>query len=141
VADHFLFKAQGVAITPTVARFGNTSYQIANIGSVAVNVRHRLPGAALFFYLLAGAGAVLGLALLLSLALVGNHQQDAGLIVLGVSLVSLVIAIVWANKWPIREYTMVFTTSSSDLQVLISRDREYVMSIRDAIEAAFPPRA
>ena len=41
MAEDVLLRAGTVEITPKVARFGSTSYQIANIGSVSVHVRHK----------------------------------------------------------------------------------------------------
>src|SRR5262245_40382945 len=52
-----LFELDDVRITPDVAKFGGTSYQIANIDSVrVVPIRKRNPVAVIVFFL--GAGLI-----------------------------------------------------------------------------------
>jgi hypothetical protein len=42
MSEEILLKSSTVEITPKVARFRSTSYQIANIGSVSVHVRRKI---------------------------------------------------------------------------------------------------
>ena len=40
--QELLFELNGVRITPHIATFGGTSYQVANVGSVTVSPRKKL---------------------------------------------------------------------------------------------------
>jgi uncharacterized membrane protein len=131
-----LFSSDYVAVTPSVARFGATSYQIANIGSIAIRIRNRMNGLAVVLILL-------GLAMFgLGGFLIVQHAESAPygpyLIVAGAVL--FIFGLVLQSKRPAREYTLMLKTSSNDLEVLVSLDHDHIMKVKAAIEEAFALR-
>src|SRR5262249_180794 len=52
MADQALFELKGVRVTPHIATFGGTSYQIANIGSIHVVPRRKYNPFAIIIFLL-----------------------------------------------------------------------------------------
>ena len=126
-----LFQSDTVMITPSVARFDNVSYQIANIGSVSTTHRRRMNGFAVA--LLFGAG----LAFLVAFANREGAFAEFVVHAVIVGVVLLICAIIMQNIWPMVTYTLRFTTSSGDTQALASRDRNHVQQIKDNIEYAF----
>lgn len=117
--NDLLFNARGVRVTHAVARFGSTSYPIANIGSVSTSVGTTpsvtaglfVVGAILSFFVIGAGGFVL-----------------------------LVGALVLAPFLATKEMTLVLKTSSGDIQALKSQDLRFVASVKKAIEIAFVER-
>jgi hypothetical protein len=50
--ENILLRAGTVEITPKLARFSNTSYQVANIGSVSVNIQRKLHTLVIFLIIM-----------------------------------------------------------------------------------------
>jgi ABC-type bacteriocin/lantibiotic exporter with double-glycine peptidase domain len=106
------FSPKDVVITRTVARFGNTSYQIAAISSVSVQRQKSVNR------------SFLSTALLLIIAiLVIGYFEWASWIQVGIAgAVIVVITIILSSGFPIRAATLVLTTASGETRALTSRD-------------------
>src|SRR5436189_6290101 len=93
MAQELLFELDDVRITPYLAQFGDTSYQIASVSSVSVAQAKKISLVAIFVFLL-GAGLFVA-AILRS----GNEQQaDANfpvaVIAVGIIVLSLLVQLV-----------------------------------------------
>src|SRR4051812_18195853 len=104
-----LYHSRAAYITPSLARFGATSYQIANIGSVRVHVKKSAPGEAVVL------GVAGGIAMLVGLLSVSKAQWPAVATLVGGAIL-IVISIVWQTKRPNFRYTLILKTSSGDIQ-------------------------
>jgi Family of unknown function (DUF6232) len=131
MAENVLYHSGAVVVTPTIARFGDTSYQIANIGSVSVSVRRRARPSAVVLMLLGCALVWLGL---------NQNSQDLVVGIVAAGAARLVAGIVWQAKWPVLEYRLLFKTSSGDVQAITSREHQFVADTKEAIEKAFSLR-
>src|SRR5262245_50802819 len=132
MAEEILFQSDYVTITPTVARFGNTSYQISNIGSLTVQSQRRLNGNAIGITI-AGFAVVF-------LMLFSTDLPYVALSLGAIAVGLWVLAFIWQQKWPINEHTIVLRTSSGDLQVLTTQNKDYFTKVHDAIKTAFDRR-
>lgn len=131
-----LFELENVRITPHIAQFGGTSYQIANIGSVrVVSLKRRNPVAVVMFFL--------GLALLV-VAFVGPYSVDfaeAKPSVVATGLGAMLAAFLLQLVWPRRAFMLILKTSSGDVEALTSRKKKFVFDVKQAVEQAFIARA
>jgi len=133
MSEDLLLKAGSIEIGTKVARFGSVSYQVANIGSVAVySVRRINPIAAIVFLIGVAAG-------LFGFNLKPPQSQQAP-IFLAVAATLIVIGVIIQMLWPKREFTFVLKTSSNDVQKIVSTDGERLDAIQRAVEAAFIDR-
>jgi Family of unknown function (DUF6232) len=134
--EHLLFQLENVRITPHIAQFGGTSYQIANIGSVrVVTLKRRNPVAVVMF--------LLGLALL-AVAFAGPYSIELGETKPGVvatGLGAMLAAFLLQLVWPRRAFMLILKTSSGDVEALTSRNRKFVFDVKQAVEQAFIARA
>ena len=127
--ENTLYHDRYVQITPSIARFGDTSYQTANIGSVRiVETRKFRPVFVLIF--------VAGVAMAIYGMLADEPSHAVG--TTGACLV--LIAVVLQAISPKKEYTVVLKTSSGDVEALHSPKRNYVSQVKVAIEDAFMVR-
>jgi hypothetical protein len=119
-----LYNDGAISVDLNFARFGSKSYAINKINTV--EVRERQPhglGMAIFFGVLA------------ALTLIGAIQNlNATALVFGIGFVALTV---WAwKRHKIREYDLFLMTSSSSTQAYMTRNRDEVLSLRDAVETA-----
>jgi hypothetical protein len=129
VQENTLYHDRYVQITPSIARFGDTSYQIANIGSVRIVAGRKFrPGFVLLF--------IAGIAMSIYAMLADEDARAVG--IAGVCLV--LMAAVLQAILPKKEYTVVLKTSSGDVEALHSLKRNYVSQVKAAIEDAFMVR-
>jgi hypothetical protein len=134
MSEDLLLKAGTIEITTKIARFGNISYQTANIGSVAVYaVRKINPIAAIM--------VIGGLALGLFGANLKGQQADQAPIFFAIAATLVIAGFIVQSLWPKREFTFVLKTSSNDVQKIVSQDGEHLDAIQRAVEAAFIERA
>jgi len=95
--QELLFELDDVRVTPYVAQFGSTSYQIASIGSVRAVQRKRLSRIAVAMFL---AGAALLVAAMLRSG--NEHQADSNFPLAvagaGIVLVSLLVQLILPGK-------------------------------------------
>lgn len=130
MADETLLKSGDVEITTKVARFGQVTYQIANVGSVAVHVARKLNPIAVGLFLLAViAGFVTNNA--------KNSYSDNTEILFAIALALLVAAIAVQLIWPKHVSTFVLKTSSNDVHKMESPDVASMYAIQHALEEAF----
>jgi hypothetical protein len=128
--DAQLFRTDDILITPTVARFGPVSYQVATISSVAVYHRPRLNPIAVTLVLVA---AGLGI-----LAYVGYAQYpDYSLWGAVAAPLALVLGAIWQKMRPVLEYRLVMKTAASETETMATFDRTQAFALKDAIESAF----
>jgi hypothetical protein len=130
-----LFELDDVRITPHVAQFRGTSYQIASIGSVrVVRLRKRNPVAVIAFFL--------GLGLVAAAAAGSRSQQLAEsyfpMAASGVGIVAA--AFLLQLLWPRRAFMLILKTSSGDVEALTSRKKKFVFDVKQALEQAFIAR-
>lgn len=116
-----LFSSGAVEISRSIARFGDTSYPIANIGSVSVAQTGKSP--------LKTFGAFL---VLIGLLLYFSKGLPLAVVIGGIGL-----AIIWYAS---QEVTVVLKTSSGDVQALRTRDKSLASQVKSAIEQAFTMR-
>jgi hypothetical protein len=139
MTQQLLFESGDIRITATVAQFGGTSYQIANIGSVGItHQRTRRPVTVAIFIL----GALVLAGSLLSqhfeMTATGAAWRSGQLTISGI--VIMLGAVLLQLVWPGRRYLLIFKTSSGDIQALKSRKKDLVVRVKQAIEQAFIAR-
>jgi hypothetical protein len=134
--QELLFELNDVRITPHIATFDDTSYQVATIGSVRVLQRKkRNPVAVLIFFL--GVGILI--AAIAASRTTGAADEYFSMAATGVAV--MVAAFLLQLVWPRRLYVLMFKTSGGDVEALTSRDEEYVANVKHALEQAFVARA
>jgi Family of unknown function (DUF6232) len=134
--QQLLFELNGVRVSPHIATFRGTSYQIANIGSVHVVRRRKCNPFAIIIFLL-GLG-------ILAAAIV--KSRETGLAEEYFSMAATAVAVMVASLllqliWPRRQYVLVLRTSGGDVDALISRNKDFVSNVQKALEQAFVVRA
>jgi hypothetical protein len=134
--QELLFELSGARVTPHVATFGGTSYQIANIGSVRIVRRRKYNPFAIILFLL-GLG-ILATAIVKS-GMTGLAEEYFSIAATGVAIMaaSLLLQLIW----PRRLYVLVLRTSGGDVKALTSRNKEFVSNVQKALEQAFVVRA
>jgi hypothetical protein len=135
MAEDVLFRADNVEITPSVARLQNISYQIANIGSVWTTHTRTMNQNALGLIILS-----IILFLVAYIVRQGPYAEYDLLTAIFAGAV-FVAGMVLQNKRPVITYFLSFKTASGDIQALASRDYDYIMKVKEAIERAFSLRA
>jgi uncharacterized protein DUF6232 len=128
-----LFDLDHVRITPHVAQFGETYYQIASVSSIRVVQGKKLSRLALLVFLL-------GVALLIAAVLRSRGsevQADANFPVavaaVGIIFLSLLVQFVL----PGRIFKLILRTHGSDNEVLTSNRKQFILDVRQALETAF----
>jgi hypothetical protein len=134
--QELLFELNGARVTPHIATFGGTSYQIANIGSVRVVRRKKSNPLTVIIFLL-GLG-ILAAAIAKS-RMTGMAEDYFSMAATGFAV--MIAAFLLQLVWPRRLYVLVLRTSSGDVDALVSRNKEFVSDIQKAVEQAFVVRA
>jgi hypothetical protein len=130
--QELLFELDDVRVTPYIAQFGETSYQIASISSVRATQAKRISRVAIFVFLL-GAGLFVA-AILRS----GSEEQaDAnfpiGVTAFSIMFLSLLIQVVL----PRRIFKLILKTHGGDVEVLTSSRSKFILDVKRAVETAF----
>jgi hypothetical protein len=133
--EAFLFQNEDVSVTEHVARFGGISYQVSNIGSVAVSYERKLSGFAIFLFL-AGLVGIFVAYLMYQEPRISGYTVYAA----GGGVACVIFSMLWQHLWPVYEYRFVMKTSSGDMHTINSRDRERVFKLKAAFEEAFARR-
>src|SRR5262245_1725401 len=134
--QELLFELRGARITPHIATFEGTSYQIANIGSVNVTRRNRLnPLAVLILFL--GLGTLA--AAIVKSRMTGLADEYFSMAVTGVAV--MFAAVLLQLIWPGRVYVLILRTSSGDVDAVTSNNKDFVYNLQKAVEQAFIVRA
>jgi Family of unknown function (DUF6232) len=134
--QQLLFELNGARVTPHIATFRGTSYQIANIGSVRVVRRRKYNPFAIIIFLI-GLG-------ILATTIVKSHMTglaDEYFSMVATAVAVMVVSVLLQLIWPRREYVLVLRTSSGDVDAVVSRNKEFVSDLQKAVEQAFVVRA
>lgn len=134
--QELLFELNNVRITPHIATFSGTSYQIASIGSVHVARRKKRNPVAVFIFLL-GIGTLV--AAVVGSRTTGLAEDYFAMAATGVSI--MVAALLLQLVWPRRMHVLILRTSSGDVDALTSRNKQFVSNVQQALEQAFIVRA
>jgi hypothetical protein len=133
--QELLFELGDVRITPHIATFGDTSYQVATIGSVRVAPRRRRNPVAIFVFLI-GLGMIV--AAIAASRSTGSADDYFSVAVTGVAV--MVAAPLLQLVWPRLVHVLIFKTSGGDVEALTSGDEEFVSNVKQALEQAFVAR-
>jgi Family of unknown function (DUF6232) len=134
--QELLFELKDARVTPHIATFGGTSYQIANIGSVHVARRKRSNPLAVVIFLL---GMSILAAAIVKSRMTGLADEYFSMAVTGVAV--MFAALLLQLIWPGRVYVLILRTSSGDVAAITSRNKEFVSNLQKAVEQAFVVRA
>ena len=134
--QELLFELNGARVTPHIATFGGTSYQIANIGSVRVVRRKKYNPLAVIIFLV-GLGVLA--ASIVKSRMTGLAEEYFSMAATAVAI--MVASFLLQLIWPRRLYVLVLRTSSGDVDAVISRNKEFVSNVQKAVEQAFVVRA
>jgi hypothetical protein len=134
--QQLLFELNGARVTPHVATFGGTSYQIANIGSVHVVRRRKYNPFAIIIFLV-GLGILAAAIMKSRMTGLAEEYLSMAATAVAVMVASLLLQLIW----PRREYVLVLRTSGGDVDALISRNKDFVSNVQKAVEQAFVVRA
>jgi Family of unknown function (DUF6232) len=134
--QELLFELNGARVTPHIATFGGTSYQIANIGSVHVARRKRSNPVAVIILLL-GLGTVA--TAIVKSRMTGLADEYFSMAATGIAV--MFAALLLQLIWPGRVYVLILRTSSGDVGAVTSRNKEFVSNLQKAVEQAFVVRA
>jgi hypothetical protein len=134
--QQLLFELNGARVTPHIATFGGTSYQIATIGSVHVERRRKYnPFAIMIFFL--GLGILAGA--IVKSRMTGLAEEYFSM---AATAVAVMVAFLFLQLiWPRRVYVLVLRTSGGDVDAVISRNKEFISNVQKAVEQAFVVRA
>ena len=130
--QELLFELDNVRITPYLAQFDATSYQIASISSVRAIQSRKLSRIAVFVFFL-------GVALfVVAMARSGTEQRaDANfslaVIAAAIAFVSIFVQLII----PRRIYKLILRTHGGDVEVLTSTRSKLILDVKQAIEEAF----
>ena len=136
MSQELLFELDDVRISPYVAQFGGTSYQIASIGSVrVVRLKKRNPVAVIAF--------LLGIGLFVA-AIVRSRSEElaeanfpVAVTAVGVMFAAFLLQLVW----PRRVFKLILKTHGGEVEALASSRGKFVFDAKQAVEAAFIARA
>jgi hypothetical protein len=134
--QQLLFELNDTRVTPHIATFGGTSYQIANIVSVRAERRKKSNPLTVIIFLI-GLG-ILAAAIVKSRT-TGPAEEYFSMAATGVAI--MIAAFLLQLIWPRRLYVLVLRTSSGDVDAVVSRNKEFVSNIQGAVEQAFVVRA
>ena len=134
--QELLFELNGARVTPHIATFGGTSYQIVNIGSVHVARRKRSNPVAVIILLL-GLGTVA--TAIVKSRMTGLADEYFSMAATGIAV--MFAALLLQLIWPGRVYVLILRTSGGDVDAVTSRNKEFVSNLQKAVEQAFFIRA
>jgi hypothetical protein len=142
MTGNFILKTDEVEISPTVAKFGVTTYQVANIESLTVGQRRRMNPLALIplffgFGLLASGFAVGGY---LSGSFRDNLRDGPATYLFGMSILLVTLGMIIQLAKPRMSSALTLKTASGDVDALVCDDSEHVAAVQRALEEAFSRR-
>jgi hypothetical protein len=121
--QELLFELKDARVAPQIATFGGTSYQIANIGSVARRKKSN-PLAVLIFLLGLGTFA----AAIVKSRMTGLADEYFSMAATGLAV--MLAALILQLIWPGRVYVLVLRISSGDVDAVTSRKRSLFPTFR-----------
>jgi len=136
MSQELIFELDDVRVTPYIAQFGGTSYQIGSISSVRARQTKRLSRAAVFMFLL-GVGLFVAAILRSS----SEEQVEANFSVavsaVGIIFFSFLVQLVL----PRRVFKLILRTHGGDVEVLASNRSKFILDVKQAVEDAFVAHA
>jgi Family of unknown function (DUF6232) len=130
MSTQILFRTSDIRVTPSTARFGLATYQIAAISSVAVYQRQRLNRLAM--------ALVLAAVVFAAFAWFAREQYpDYGQWSVIAAPVVLIIGVALQRFRPVVEYQFVMKCAGGETETVTTFDREQVLALREAFERAF----
>jgi ABC-type amino acid transport system permease subunit len=130
--QELLFELDDVRITPYIAQFGGTSYQIGSISGVRVGQAKRLNRGAVIVFLL-GVGLFVA-AILRS----GSEELAEANFPLAASAAGIMFsAFLFQLVLPKRVFKLILRAHGSDVEVLTSTRRKFIVDVKQAVEGAF----
>ena len=131
-----LFALKDARITPYIAQFGSTSYQIASISGIRASAGKRLSLPAVFMFLW-GVGLFV-----VAMVTSGPEEQATAnlpeaLDAIGIVFFSFLIQLLF----PRRVYNLILRTHGADVEVLASRKRKCILDVKQAVETALAAHA
>jgi hypothetical protein len=132
MSQELIFELDDVRVTPYIAQFGSTSYQIASISSVRARQGKGLSRIAILLFLL-GAGI-----LVFAIWSSGTPEQaDANFPIAMAGVGAVFLSLLMQLVAPRRIYKLVLRTHGGDVEVLTSSRSQFVLDVKKAIEDAF----
>jgi hypothetical protein len=128
-----IFEFGDVRITPYIAQFAGTSYQIASIGGVRIVRAKKLNRLWIVVFVLG-----VGLLLVAMARSSGSPQLVDANFPLAVAAVAMMLATLLLQLiWPGRAYKLLLRIHGSDVEALTSSRAKFVADVKQAIETAF----
>jgi hypothetical protein len=134
--QELLFELDDVRVTPYVAQFGGTSYQIGSISSVRARQTKRLSRVAVFVFLF---GVVLFVAAILSSS--SEEQAEANFPVAATAVGIIIFSFLVQLVLPRRVFKLIMRTHGGDVEVLASNRSKFILDVKQAVEDAFVAHA
>jgi hypothetical protein len=128
--DQTIFQKGTIHITTKIARFGATTYQVANIGSVGTFIDRKFNIIAIVLFVVTVVAAFV------AYDMYGKHYGEPQ-VAPAIAGTSLVAAVLLQMFWPRKVFTFVLKTSSNDVHKIVSEDGEFLESVQGAVETAF----
>jgi hypothetical protein len=143
MADDVLLAMGDVEITPKIARFGTSTYQIANIGGLTVDHTRWMNPSALFLLCFSLGTLFSGFATGLYMAgmTLKSLRSDVSMYFFGTAAALGAIGLLIQIIWPRRSLTLTLKTTTGDVEALASDDSAHVAAVQGALEEAFAHRA
>jgi Family of unknown function (DUF6232) len=136
MSQELLFELDDVRITPYIAQFGGTSYQIGSISSVRAGQGKKLSRLAVVVFLL-GVGLFVA-----AIARSGSEQQaDANFPVAAAAVGIMFLSFLVQLVLPRRVFKLILRTQAGDVEVLKSNRRKFILDVKQAVESAFVAHA
>ena len=130
--QELLFELDDVRVTPYIAQFGPTSYQIASISSVRARQAKKLSRVAIFVFLL-GIGLFIA-----AIFRSGSEEQAEANFPVAVTAIGIIFSSSLLQiAWPRRVFKLVLRTHGGDVEVLTSGRSKFILDVKQAVETAF----
>jgi Family of unknown function (DUF6232) len=142
MADDVLLATRDVEITPKIARFGTSTYPIANIGGLTIDRTRWMNPIALFLLCFSFGALFSGFTIGVYMAgmTLGSLRSEVSMYFFGAAAALGAIGLLMQLIWPRRSLTLTLKTSTGDIEALASDDSAYVAAVQGALEAAFAHR-
>jgi hypothetical protein len=138
--DQVILDRGNILVSRSVAQFGNTTYAINAIGSMRIDAPQPRTGQKIFGIILTCLGLILALGLGLQLYERKKFSQDDTTTIMIVLAITGIGIGIWSSAKP-GPFSLVFRTSSGDVQAYASFDQQDIVEIKQAIETALHLRA
>ena len=134
MAEHTLFQADDILVTPKIATFGHVTFQVSNIASVALFEARKINSGTIFL------GLIGALAVVAAFVIHDRNPSEVHIPII-VALVAILAAVIWQTVWPTMEFKFLLRLANGDSHAIVSNDRARSEQLRDAIAEAFTLRA